>query len=67
MLNLGVKMTDSEEYHAYNPDWRSYAEFLLLLDEVQLRLVAKKFAEGMIEKPELYYKILLIALSESIL
>jgi hypothetical protein len=43
------------------------AEFLLLLDEVQLRFVAKKFAEGMIEKPELYYKILLIALSESIL
>jgi hypothetical protein len=67
MLKLGIKMIDDDKYRPDLSDWKKFAEVTLFLDEVRLKLMAKKMAEYMIEIPPLYYKIFLCALSTSTL
>jgi hypothetical protein len=66
IIKLSTKMIDSEEYCPDVSGWKQFAETILFLDELHLKLWAKKTAEFMIEIPPLYYKILLYALSKSI-
>jgi hypothetical protein len=66
IIKLSIKMIDDEEYRPDISGWKKFAETILFLDELQLTLMAKKYAEFMIEIPPLYYKILLCALSKSI-
>lgn len=46
-------------------DWESYGRMLLTQNDAQLKIIAMKLAESMIEKPEHYHNILLYVLSNA--
>jgi hypothetical protein len=62
LASLFAKTTNFSELKIDISDWDPHGISLLLEDEVQLKMLARKFGEAMIEQPKLYQFILLTAL-----
>lgn len=64
LINL-IKSANEAGLKLDTSSWESYCKTLLTVNDAQLKIIAKKLAESMIEKPQHYRNILLCVLSTS--